>query len=134
MGRMRFLLRLVANAAALAVATWLLAGIRLTAEGTGDKVIVLLVVALIFGVVNAVVKPIFTLVTACAVLVTLGLFLLVINALMLLLTSWLASRLGIGWSVDGFWTALLGSIIVSIVSFVLNAFLPDRNQPRRGRA
>jgi len=131
---MRFLLRLVANAAALAVATWLLAGIQLTAVGTGDKVIVLLVVALIFGVVNAVVKPIFTLVTACAVLLTLGLFLLVINALMLLLTSWLATKIGVGWYVDGFWTALLGSIIVSVVSFVLNAFLPDRNQPRRGRA
>jgi putative membrane protein len=134
MGRMRFLLRLVANAAALAVATWLLAGIQLTAAGTGDKVLVLLVVALIFGIVNAIVKPIFTLVTACVVLLTLGLFLLVINALMLLLTSWLAARLGVGWYVDGFWTALLGSIIVSIVSFALNAFFPEKNQPRRGRA
>ena len=128
---MRFLLRLVANAAALAVATWLLAGIQLTAAGTGDKVLVLLAVALIFGVVNAVVKPVFTAVTACLVLLTLGLFLLVINALMLLLTSWVAGRIGIGWYVDGFWTALLGSIIVSVVSFVLNAFLPDRNQPPR---
>lgn len=131
---MRFLLRLLANAAALAVATWLLAGIRLTATGTGDKVLVLLVVALIFGVVNAIVKPIFTAVTACVVLLTLGLFLLVINALMLLLTSWLATRLGVGWHVDGFWSALLGAVIVSVVSFVLNAFLPERNQPRRGRA
>src|SRR4051794_18465773 len=133
-GLMRFLLRLLANAAALAVATWLVPGIRLTALGTGDKVLVLLVVALIFGVVNAIVKPIFTLVTACVVLLTLGLFLVVINALMLLLTSWLATQLGVGWHVDGFWSALVGSIIVSIVSFVLNAFLPDRNNPRRGRA
>ena len=130
---MRFLLRLVANAAALAVATWLLAGIQLTAVGTGDKVLVLLVVALVFGVVNAVVKPVFTAVTACLVLLTLGLFLLVINALMLLLTSWLADRLGVGWHVDGFWTALLGSVIVSVVSFVLNALLPERQQSRRGR-
>ena len=128
---MRFLLRLVANAAALAVATWLLAGIELTAAGTGDKVLVLLVVALIFGIVNAIVKPVFTLVTACLVLLTLGLFLLVINALMLLLTSWVATRIGVGWYVDGFGTALLGSVIVSVVSFVLNAFLPDRNQPPR---
>ena len=131
---MRFLLRLVANAAALAVATWLLAGIQLTAVGTTDKVLVLLVVALIFGLVNAVVKPIFTAATACIVLITLGLFLLVINALMLLLTSWLAGKLGVGWYVDGFWTALLGAVIVSVVSFVLNAFVPERNQPRRGRA
>ncbi|MGI3783335.1 MAG: phage holin family protein, partial [Janthinobacterium lividum] len=65
---------------------------------------------------------------------TLGLFLLVINALMLLLTSWLATKVGVGWYVDGFWTALLGSIVVSVVSFVLNAFLPERDQPRRGRA
>jgi putative membrane protein len=127
----RFLLRLVANAAALAVATWLLSGIQLTAQGTGDKVLVLLVVALIFGIVNAVVKPVFTAVTACVVLLTLGLFLLVINALMLLLTSWIASRIGIGWYVDGFWTALLGAVVVSVVSFVLNAFFPDRNQPPR---
>jgi len=131
---MRFLLRLVANAAALAVATWLVAGIQLTAVGTGDKVLVLLVVALIFGIVNAVVKPIFTLVTACVVLLTLGLFLVVINALMLLLTSWLATQIGIGWHVDGFWSALLGSVIVSVVSFLLNAFVPEKNQPRRGRA
>lgn len=131
---MRFLLRLLANAAALAVATWLLAGIRLTAAGTGDKVLVLLVVALIFGVVNAIVKPVFTAVTACIVLLTLGLFLLVINALMLLLTSWLATRIGVGWHVDDFWSALLGAVIVSVVSFVLNAFLPERNAPRRGRA
>ena len=131
---MRFLLRLVANAAALAVATWLLAGIQLTAAGTGDKVLVLLVVALIFGIVNAIVKPVFTLVTACLVLLTLGLFLLVINALMLLLTSWVATRVGVGWYVDGFGTALLGSVVVSVVSFVLNAFLPDRHQsPRRLR-
>ena len=131
---MRFVLRLLANAAALAIATWLLAGIQLTASGTGDKVLVLLVVALIFGIVNAIVKPIFTAVTACVVLLTLGLFLVVINALMLLLTSWLATNIGIGWHVDGFWTALIGSIIVSVVSFVLNAFVPEKNQPRRGRA
>ena len=130
---MRFIFRLVANAAALAVATWLLAGIQLTAAGTGDQVLVLLVVALIFGVVNAVVKPIFTAATACIVLLTLGLFLLVINALMLLLTSWLATKVGVGWYVDGFGTALLGSIIVSVVSFVLNAFLPEGSSVRRGR-
>ena len=128
---MRFLLRLLANAAALAVATWLLGGITLTAGGTGDKVLVLLLVALIFGIVNAVVKPVFTLVTAPLVLLTLGIFLVVINALMLLLTSWLAGRFGLGWQVDGFWTALLGSLIVSVVSFVLNAFVPDRDDRRR---
>ena len=131
---MRLILRLLVNAAALAVATFLLSGISLTAPTTQGQVVTLLVVALIFGVLNAVVKPIFTLVTAPLVLLTLGLFLLVINALMLLLTSWVATRVGVGWYVDGFWTALLGSVVVSVVSFVLNAFVPDRDQaPRRLR-
>jgi putative membrane protein len=130
----RLILRLLANMGALALATWLLSGITLTAPTTGRKVLTLLIVALIFGIVNAIVKPIFTLVTAVAVLLTLGLFLIVINALMLLLTSWLSDQFNLGWSVDGFWTALLGSIIVSIVSFVLNAFIPDKDERRRGRA
>ena len=131
---MRLILRLLANAAALAVATFLLSGISLTAPTTGRKVLALLLVALIFGIINAVLKPIFTFFTAPLVLLTLGLFLIVINALLLLLTSWLAGQLGIGWSVTGFWTAVIGSIIVSIVSFVLNAFLPNKDEPRRGRA
>ena len=63
-------------------------------------------------------------------LLTLGLFLLVINALLLLFTSWLAGVFGLGWHVDGFWTALWGSIVISIVSFILNAFLPDKNEHR----
>ncbi len=130
---MRWLLRLVANAAAVAIATWLLGGITLTAAGTGRQILVLLVVALIFGIVNAILKPVFTLVTAPLVLLTLGLFLLVINALMLLLTSWISSHAGLGWHVSGFWTAVLGSIIVSVVSFVLNAFVPDKNDERRRR-
>ena len=130
---MRLILRLLANAGALAVATWLLSGITLTSPTTGRKVLTLLIVALIFGIVNAIVKPIFTLVTAVAVLLTLGLFLIVINALMLLLTSWLSDQFNLGWSVDGFWTALLGSIIISIVSFILNAFIPDKDERPRGR-
>ena len=128
---MRLLLRLLANAAALAVATVLLTGISLTAPTTEGKVVTLLVVALIFGVLNAVVKPIFTLVTAPLVLLTLGLFLIVINALMLLLTSWISTQVDLGWFVDGFGTAVIGAVIVSIVSFVLNAFVPDRRRSRR---
>ncbi len=130
---MRWILRLLANAAALAVATWLLSDISLTGDSTGAKIGVLLVVALIFGIVNAIVKPIFTLVTAPIVLLTLGLFLLVINALMLLLTSWIASHTSLGWHVEGFGTAVLGSIIVSVVSFILNAFVPDRDEQRWSR-
>ncbi len=131
---MRLIFRLLANAAALAVATFLLSGITLTAPTMGRKVFALLVVALIFGVLNALVKPIFTLVTAPIVLLSLGLFLIVINACMLLLTSWVSTKVDLGWQVDGFWVAVIGAIIVSIVSFLLNAFVPDRGERRRGRA
>jgi putative membrane protein len=131
---MRLILRLLANAGALAVATWLLSGITLTAPTTGRKVLILLIVALIFGIVNAIVKPIFTLVTAVAVLLTLGLFLIVINALMLLLTSWISDQVNLGWHVEGFWTAVLGSIIISIVSFLVNAFIPEKDERRRDRS
>ncbi len=128
---MRTLLRLLATAGALAVATWLLSGITLTATTTGQKILALLIVALIFGVLNAIVKPIFKLVTLPLVLLTLGLFLLVINACIMLLASWVADKVGLGWHVDGFWTAVFGAVIVSVVSFVLNAFVPDRDERRR---
>jgi putative membrane protein len=127
---MRWILRLLANAGALAIATWILSGITLTAPTTARKVLVLLVVAFIFGVLNAIIKPIFALFTAPLILLTLGLFLIVINACMLLLTSWLAGLFDLGWDVDGFWTAVLGGIIISIVSFILNVFLPDPDNKR----
>jgi putative membrane protein len=129
---MRWILRLLANAAALAIATWILSGITLTGSTTTSQIVTLLIVALIFGVLNAIIKPIFALVTIPLLLLTLGLFLIVINACMLLLTSWLAGLFDLGWSVDGFWTAVLGGIIISIVSFVLNVFLPDPDDKRRG--
>jgi putative membrane protein len=116
---------LIASAGALAIATWILSDITLTASSTLREALVLLVVALIFGVLNAIIKPILTFLSIPLLLITLGLFLLVINACMLLLTSWLAELLDIGWHVEGFWTAVIGAIIVSVVSFVLNAVLPD---------
>ncbi|MBA3528403.1 MAG: phage holin family protein [Propionibacteriaceae bacterium] len=129
---MTTILRLLANAAALAAATFLLSGITLNTPTTERKILALLIVALIFGVLNAIVKPLFKLVTAPIVLLTLGLFLLVINACMLLLTSWIAGKVTLGWHVNGFWTAVFGAIIVSVVSFLLNAFLPDADERRRG--
>lgn len=120
---MGFLLRTLANAAALGVATWIFSGISLTGADTTQKVLTLLLVAVIFGVFNAILKPIFQIVTIPIVLLTLGLFLIVINAWMLMLTSWIAGLLGIGWYVDGFWTAVGGSIVVSIVSFIANGVL-----------
>jgi putative membrane protein len=129
---MRLLLRLVVNAAALAIATWILSGISITSSSMTRKIITLLIVALIFGILNAIIKPLFALFTAPLILLTLGLFLIVINACMLLLTSWLAGLFNLDWHVDGFWTAVLGAIIISIVSFILNVFLPDPDDRRRG--
>ncbi|OEU96062.1 phage holin family protein [Streptomyces oceani] len=120
-----FLIKTLANAGALAVAIWLLADITLTGDDTGRKAITLIVVALIFGVVNFVVKPIVKLFSLPLLILTLGLFTLVINALMLLLTSWLADQFDLSFQVDGFGTALLGGLIISIVSWALNMILPD---------
>jgi putative membrane protein len=83
-------------------------------------------VAIIFGLVNAIVRPILRLLTLPLVVLTLGLFLLVLNALMLLLTEWIANQFDLAFHVDGFWSALLGALIITVVSFLINIVLPDR--------
>ena len=125
------LVRFLANAAAIAVATWLIPGINLTGAEIQDKVLTILAVALIFGLVNSIVKPLFKFAAAPLVLLTLGLFLMVINGLLLMFTSWVAGQLNLGWHVDGFWSAFWGALIVSIVSFILNAFLSDKGEEHR---
>ncbi|WFB08430.1 phage holin family protein [Streptomyces sp. LX-29] len=120
-----FLVKTIANAAALAVAIWLLKDITLTGENTGRKILTLLLVALLFGVVNAIVKPVVKLLALPLFILTLGLITLVINALMLLLTSWLAEEFDLGFHVDGFGTAVLGGLIIAVVSWAMNAVLPD---------
>lgn len=115
---MHFVLRLLATATALWVAELAVPGITYTGSAPG-----LLVVALVFGFVNAVVRPVLKLLTCPLVILTLGLFLFVLNALMLWLTSELAQALGIGFDVSGFWAALVGAIIVGLVSMVLNLFV-----------
>lgn len=122
-----FLIKTLANAAALAVATWLVSGIELTGGDTGSKTVTLIVVALIFGVVNFVVKPLVKFISLPLLVLTLGLFTLVINALMLMLTSWVAGRLDVSFHVDGFGTAFLGGLIISIVAWALHMVLPDRD-------
>ncbi|GGS87991.1 hypothetical protein GCM10010254_04820 [Streptomyces chromofuscus] len=124
---MNFVVKTIANAGALAVAVWLLDQITLTGDSTGKKVGTLLLVALIFGLVNFLVKPIVKLLSLPLLILTLGLFTLIVNALMLLLTSWLADKLDLSFHVEGFWTAVLGGLIISIVSWALNVVLPDRD-------
>lgn len=122
-----FVVKTIANAGALAVAVWLLDKITLTGDSTGKEVGTLLLVALVFGLVNVVVKPIVKLLTFPLFIVTLGLFTLVVNALMLLLTSWLADTLDLSFHVEGFWTAVLGGLIVSVVAWALHVVLPDED-------
>ncbi|MFE7775593.1 phage holin family protein [Streptomyces sp. NPDC057445] len=120
-----FVVKTIANAGALAVAIWLIQDITLTGTSTGKKALALILVALLFGLVNFLVKPVAKLLTLPLFILTLGLFTLVINALMLLLTSWLADKLDLNFHVEGFWTAVLGGLIISIVSWALNVVLPD---------
>ena len=122
----RFLLWVTVNALALAVATWLLPGITLTAGTSGQRLLSLLVVAVVFGLVNAIVRPVVMLLSLPFIILTLGLLVLVINACLLLLTSWLSQGLGLGFHVDGFWTALLGGIVVAIATWVLELVVGDR--------
>ncbi|MFB7372503.1 phage holin family protein [Streptomyces sp. NPDC056222] len=120
-----FVVKTLANAGALGVAIWLLQDITLTGDSTGKKAWTLILVALVFGLVNFLVKPIVKLISLPLFFLTLGLITLVINALMLLLTSWLADQLNLSFHVEGFWTAVLGGLIISIVSWALNVVLPD---------
>ncbi|GAB7032217.1 phage holin family protein [Streptomyces platensis subsp. malvinus] len=122
-----FLVKTIANAAALAVAIWLLKDITLTGENTGRKILTLILVALIFGLVNFIVKPVVKLLSLPLFILTLGLITLVVNALMLLLTSWLAGKADLAFHVNGFWTAVLGGVIVSIVSWAMHVILPDED-------
>jgi putative membrane protein len=117
---MRFLIQLAVNAAALYAAARLVDGISYVGEPLG-----LAVVALVFAVVNSIIKPLVQLLSLPFIFVTLGLFLLVINSLMLLLTSRLSESLGFGFSVRGFGAAFVGALVVSIVSLLLNAVLDD---------
>jgi putative membrane protein len=121
----RFLGWLVVNALALGAAIWLFQGITLRGTTTADRVVTLIVVGGIFGLVSSVVKPVLKVVSFPFIILTLGLLLLVINALMLLLTSWIAGRLDLGFHVAGFWVAVFGSIVISLAGMVLNAVVPD---------
>ncbi|MEU7074821.1 phage holin family protein [Streptomyces narbonensis] len=121
-----FVVKTLANAGALGVAIWVLSpDITLTGESTGNQALTLILVALVFGLVNFLVKPIVKLLTLPLFILTLGLITLVVNALMLLLTSWLADLFDLSFHVEGFWTAVLGGLIISVVSWALNVVLPD---------
>jgi putative membrane protein len=125
---MRFLLRLAISAAALAVATAVLPGIELTTGSTTEKVLTLIAVALIFGVINAVLKPIIKTIGCLFYLLTLGLVALVVNALLLWLASVVAGWLKLPFHITGFVPAFLGALIISVVTWLLSVLIPDRGK------
>lgn len=118
---MRAISWIISNAIALAVAAWLFEGIRFDGPTSGqdeltEKLLPLLIVSVILGLVSIFVAPVVKILSLPFIIVTIGLFLLVINALMLVLTGWIADKVDVGFYVDGFWTALFGSIVITIVT------------------
>jgi putative membrane protein len=122
---MRLLLRWLAAALGVWVAVRLVPGIRIE-DGIGP----LLVVSLVLGGVNAIVRPILTFLACGLIFLTLGLFLLVINAGLLLLAAELSQFLGVDFAVDGFWPALFGSIVISMVAWLASVLLPEPKEER----
>ncbi|GAY10256.1 phage holin family protein [Pseudonocardia sp. N23] len=128
-------IRVIVVAVALWVATLILSDIRVGTEvnpnsTTASTIGTLVVVAIIFGVVNAVLKPIIKVVGCPLYVLTLGLISLVVNALLLWLAGWIAGKVGLPFAVDGFWAAFWGAIIVGVVSFLLHVLIPDRLDQR----
>ena len=126
MGIIKFFGWLLTNAVALAVAAWVFTGIGFT-EGPDwqDKIWPLLFVALILGIVNSFVSPILKFLSIPFIIITLGLFLLLINALMLLFTEWLVNLFDVDFYVNGFWNAVGGAIVITIVTWIVGLIFGD---------
>jgi putative membrane protein len=123
-----FAIKVLVNGVALWVAAQLVQGINFAVDkaSTSSQLVTILWVALIFGVLNALIKPVITILSLPVIILTLGLFTLIVNAAMLELTSWVAPHFHLAFHVDQFfWDAVIGSIIISVVSMILNAVLPD---------
>jgi putative membrane protein len=127
----RFLTWLGTTAVAVAVAAWLVPGVYFTGPSSGldevqHKIGPVILVALVLGLVSVFIEPVVKFFSFPFIVLTLGLFLLVINALMLMLTAWIAGQIGIGFHVEGFWTAVGGSLVITVVNGFINvAVLED---------
>jgi putative membrane protein len=120
-------LRLVCSAAAVWLSTLLVSGIEVNATTTLGKIGTVVLVALIFGVVNTVIKPIVKLIGCGLYVLTLGLIALVVNGLLFWLVSWIAGQLSIPFHVANFWpSAVLGALLVSVVAWALGLIVHDR--------
>ncbi|WP_205472804.1 phage holin family protein [Nocardioides sp. SYSU D00038] len=131
---MRFVTWLVTTALGVAAAAWLVEGIAFSGPSSGraeieEKILPLLLVAVILGVVTSLVKPVLTVLSFPLIIVTLGLFLVVINAAMLRLTAWLADELGVGFRVDGWWPAIFGAVVVTLTTWVVDSLIgPEKRR------
>ena len=123
---MGFIVQLLLTAGALWLSTVIVPDIDVSGRSAFGNCMTLLVVALIFGLVNALIKPIVQLFGCAFYVLTLGLFALVVNALMFWLTGWLADQINLPFHVGGFWAAFWGAIIVTVVSWIVGAFLPRK--------
>jgi putative membrane protein len=129
---MQFVIRTVVTAIALWVATLIISGIEVSGAGPVANVFTLLLVALIFGLINAFLKPLIKIVGCVFYILTLGLIALVVNALLFLLTGWLADVFNLPFQVDGFWSAFWGAIVVGVVSWLIGLAIPDRQSRAAG--
>ena len=121
----RILTAVAVNTGALAVAAWLFPGIRVGGDGIGERLVTLLAVAVIFGLVNAVVAPVVKVLSLPLIVLTLGLALLAVNALLLLLVAGIAGGVEVPFDVAGFWTAVGGALVVSVVAWALQLALRE---------
>lgn len=123
----KFVIRWSITAAAVAVAAWLVPGIYVNEP---HRIWTVILVALVLGLINAFVRPVIYAFSCGLIVLTLGLFTLVINGLMLWLASWITVELmGLGFHVNGFWSAFLGALIVSVVSTIVSVFVGNKARP-----
>jgi putative membrane protein len=125
-GAVGFLVRWAINAVALWITTLVVPDIDVTGSTNARNALTLIVVALIFGLVNAVLKPIIHVVGCLFYILTLGLFALVVNALLFLFTDWIADQVDLPFHIDGFWPAFWGAIVMAVVSWLISLVIPDR--------
>ncbi|WP_246104384.1 phage holin family protein [Rudaeicoccus suwonensis] len=128
-----FAIKTGVNAIALWVAALVEPGITLAqgSKSTSSKLLTIVLVAVLFGIINAIIKPIATFFSFPLIVLTVGLFTFIVNALMLQLLSWSSGKLGLAFHVDHFfWSAVLGALVVSFVAILLNILLPDDHKVR----
>jgi putative membrane protein len=122
---MGLLIRLVINAVALWITTLVVPGINVSGSTATRTVLTILAVAAIFGLVNAILKPIIKVVGCVFYILTLGLIAFVVNALLFLFVDWLSGKLDLPFTIDGFWPAFWGAIVMTVVSWLLSLIIPD---------